>query len=265
MKLHIVSDLHLESDPRWRLPATDADVLILAGDIHPGLQGMTAFARQGKPVLYVPGNHEYYGEHMNGLAAAMRLYAGPSKITVLDTDAVEIGGVRFLGTTLWTDFRLFGTAHTEAALLTADGHMNDYISIRNGERFLTPQQTLKLHLDAASWLEAQLDTPFDGPTVVITHHAPHPRSVHPKYAGHILNAAFVSDLSRMMGKADLWVHGHIHWSLDYEVNGTRIVCNPKGYGKENKNFKADLVIDLPVTKRQSMEKPQRAMRAASAG
>lgn len=244
MKLHVLSDLHLECDPTWNPPDTDADVMILAGDIHPGLQGMSAFSRQGKPVLYVPGNHEFYGEQMDGLSAAMRLYSGTAKVTVLNNDEIVINGVRFLGTTLWTDFRLFGTAQLEAALLAADGHMNDYISIRNGSGWLTPQHTLHLHLQAARWLEQKLSEPFAGPTVVITHHAPHPESCHPKYSGHILNAAFVSDLSRMLGKADLWVHGHIHWTLDYEVKGTRIVCNPKGYGNENKRFIPDLVIDV---------------------
>lgn len=256
MKLQIVSDLHLEFDPGWRLPATDADVLILAGDIHPGLHGMTSFSRVGRPVIYVPGNHEFYGEHLDGLSAAMRLYSNTARIHVLNNNELVLDGVRFLGTTLWTDFRLFGTDRLEEALLAADGQMNDYISIRNGSGFITPQHTLQLHLSAVEWLEKKLATPFHGPTVVITHHAPHPASQHPKYAGHILNSAFVSDLTRLMGKAELWIHGHIHWSLDYEVNGTRILCNPKGYRDENKNFRPDLVVDV---------EPAVPMKAAAAG
>ena len=244
MKLQVVSDLHLEFDPAWRLPATEADVLILAGDIHPGLHGMTSFSRLGRPTIYVPGNHEFYGEHIDGLSAAMRLYAKPAKIHILNNDELVIDGVRFLGTTLWTDFRLFGIEALEEALLAADGQMNDYISIRNGTGYITPQDTLMLHLDAVNWLEEKLEEYFPGPTVIVTHHAPHPGSQHPKYAGHILNSSFVSDLTRLLGKAQLWIHGHIHCSLDYEVNGTRIICNPKGYRDENKSFRPDLVIEV---------------------
>ena len=245
MKLHIVSDLHLEHDPDWRLPATDADVLILAGDIAPGLRGMGAFFKYGKPVLYVPGNHEYYGENLPGLAAAMRLYARPAGITILDGEEAVVGGVRFLGVTLWTDFCVLGEARQSQAIAYADKHLNDYIAIRNGDGgWLTARQSTVMYHRAVEWLESKLAEPFAGATVVVTHHAPHPNSIHERYAGHLLNGAFVSDLSYLMGKAALWVHGHTHHCFDYTVQGTRVMANPKGYGKENKSFRPDLVVEL---------------------
>ena len=244
MKLHIVSDLHLEFDPGWALPATDADVLVLAGDIHPGLKSMSAFTKVGKPVLFVPGNHEFYGEQMKGLTAAMRLYAGACHVTLLDCDQTVIRGVRFLGATLWTDFALNGANEVEAALQEADRHMNDYVSIRYGEGWLTPLETVHAHRAARAWLEARLAEPFDGPTVVITHHAPHPGSIHPRYRGNALNPSFASDLDPLMGKARLWIHGHTHASSDYVVNGTRVICNPKGYRNENPDFQPRLVVEI---------------------
>lgn len=247
MKLHVVSDLHLEHDPNWRLPQTDADVLVLAGDIAPGLRGMGAFFKLGKPVLYVPGNHEYYGENVPGLLAAMRLYAKPSGITIVDNEEVVIDGVRFLGSTLWTDFALYGADKRDQSIAYADKHLNDYITIRNGQGgWLTARQTMDMHAKAVAWLGRKLAEPFDGTTVVITHHAPHPNSVHARFSGHLLNSAFVSNLTPLMGKAPLWIHGHTHNCFDYAVAGTRVVANPKGYGDENKAFDSAFVVTVPT-------------------
>ena len=247
VKLHVVSDLHLEHDPKFRLPKTDADVLVLAGDIAPGLRGMGAFFKVGKPVLYVPGNHEYYGENLPGLQAAMRLYAKPSGITVLDNEEVVIEGVRFLGATLWTDFALYGASRRDESIAYADKHLNDYITIRNAQGgWLTARETIELHVKAVAWLGSKLAEPFDGATVIITHHAPHPNSVHERFNGRLLNSAFVSNLTPLMGKAPLWIHGHTHNCFDYTVAGTRVVANPKGYGDENPAFDPAFVITVPT-------------------
>ena len=102
----------------------------------------------------------------------------------------------------------------------------------------------------ASWLEARLATPFSGPTVVVTHHAPSPRSIHPRFAGLPLNVCFVSDTEHLLEgrRVALWIHGHTHDSFDYVANGTRVVCNPRGYAKnginENPAFDPGLIITL---------------------
>lgn len=245
LKLHILSDLHFEYDADFKVPKTDADVLILAGDIMPGLQGMARFTRSGKPVLYVPGNHEYYGETIDGMGAALKLFGKPFGIQLLDCDEIVVGGVRFLGATLWTSFELFGAERCGEATAHADHHLNDYICIhgQHGQP-LTPGQTVSLHLRAVDWLERKLAEPFDGTTVVITHHAPHPDSLDPQHSDKLIAAAYASDLTHLMGKAQLWIHGHTHLSRDYTIEGTRIVANPKGYCNENADFNPAFVVTI---------------------
>lgn len=245
MKLHILSDLHFEYDTEFQVPETTSDVLILAGDISPGLNGMARFARSTKPVIYVPGNHEFYGESIHALPAALRLLANGSSIHLLDNDEVRLGDVRFLGATLWTSYELYGIERIGEVTAHADRHLNDYICIQSeNAATLTPGQTVSLHRKAVDWLERKLDEPFDGKTVVVTHHAPHPASLMPKHQGKLINAAYASDLTHLMGKAVLWIHGHTHHSIDYTVNGTRIVTNPKGYRDENRGFDPALVVEV---------------------
>lgn len=245
MKLHILSDLHFEYDTEFQVPETTADVLILAGDISPGLHGMARFARSTKPVIYVPGNHEYYGESINALPAALRLLAKGSSIHLLDNEECQLGDVRFLGATLWTNYELFGVERLGEVTAYADRHLNDYICIQaDHASTLTPGHSVSLHQRAADWLARKLDEPFAGMTVVITHHAPHPRSLMPKNEGKLISAAYASDLTHLMGKACLWVHGHTHHSVDYTVDGTRIVTNPKGYRDENRRFDPAFMIEI---------------------
>lgn len=245
LKLHILSDLHFEYDTEFQVPETISDVLILAGDISPGLNGMARFARSAKPVIYVPGNHEFYGESIHALPAALRLLAKASSIHLLDNDEVRLGDVRFLGATLWTNYELYGIDRIGEVTAHADRHLNDYICIQgDSAQSLTPGQTVSLHLKSVDWLAHKLDQPFDGKTVVVTHHAPHPGSLIPRHEGKLINAAYASDLTHLMGKAALWIHGHTHHCVDYTINGTRIVTNPKGYGAENRAFNPRMVIDV---------------------
>ena len=103
-----------------------------------------------------------------------------------------------------------------------------------------------LHQQSRAFIEAALAQPFAGATVVITHHAPHPGSVHPLYDNDLLSAAFVSDLTPVIEAAqpDLWVHGHVHDSFDYRIGATSVRCNPHGYGNENTAFDPALIVEL---------------------
>lgn len=96
------------------------------------------------------------------------------------------------------------------------------------------------------WLDGQFSEQFDGPTVVVTHHAPHPGSVHPGFTNDLLTPSFVSDLSSEIERwqPDLWVHGHVHDSFDYRVGRTRVLCNPRGCGDENRDFNPGLVVEV---------------------
>ena len=253
MKLNILSDLHL-SRGELPPPATDADVVVLAGDIERPAQAVAWAARLDKPVLYVPGNHEYYGGSIDGSAAQLKRLCEGSRIHVLDDDVQLIGDVRFLGSTLWTDFRLFGDGPArQAAMDEALRFMRDFSRIRVTEAspaLFTPLDAASLFRRHAAWLAAELARPHDGPTVVITHHAPSRASIDPRFEGSLLNACFVSDGEYLLdgSRAQLWIHGHTHDSFDYVRNGTRVVCNPRGYAtdgvNENAAFDPDLVIDV---------------------
>lgn len=252
MKLLILSDLHLEFAPFT--PANmDFDVAVIPGDVAVG-SGTIGKLRElfpGKPVIFVPGNHEYYGFQMEECAKEMRTAALKAGIHYLDNNVVMLDGVRFIGSTLWTDFDLFGKEQKTLAMEEAADCMNDFFQIRYGKlaKPFTPADSIGLHLASVQYLETRLEQPFDGKTVVVTHHLPHRNSVAYKFSRDAITPAFASDLSRLMGKASLWIHGHTHTSHDYEVDGTRVICNPRGYLRktgnfENPDFNPRLVVEV---------------------
>jgi len=252
MKLHIVSDLHL-SACAWEPPETDADAVILAGDVARPAEAVAWARRLGKIVLYVPGNHEFYGGSIPRRIAELKSLSAGTDVRVLDSEEACFQGVRFLGATLWTDFRLFGQGERGAAAMgEAQKLIRDFSRIRVGDDgpLFTPADSQALFDSHARWLERKLDEPYAGPTVVITHHAPSPRSIHPRFAESLLNACFVSDAQKLLDgrRVCLWVHGHTHDSFDYVVNGTRVLCNPRGYAREgvneNARFDPDLTIEI---------------------
>ncbi len=252
MKLQILSDIHNEFSI-LPVPQTDADVVVLAGDIDVGSKAIEWALGFEKPVLYVLGNHEFYGGHYERVREQVLQAAEGTPIQVLENQAVTIGNVRFLGSTLWTNFELFGQPKSSMAIFMARMMMNDFRHIRTepDERQLKPEDTLRFHQEAISFLEEALRQPFDGKTVVITHHAPSLQSVHDRFRRDLLSAAFASDLSHLMGDSvDLWIHGHVHNSNDYTVRDTRVVSNPRGYERqgnhspENPYFKPDFVIEV---------------------
>lgn len=256
MKLGVMSDLHLSMAP-FAPPPIDADLIVLAGDITRPDGAIPWAQRLGKPVLYVPGNHEFYGGSLDGTVRRLKELARGSAVRVLDNEAAVIGGVRFLGSTLWTDFITFDSARNpglrQSAERLAIKLVRDFSRIRikdGGEALFTPAASAERYAQNVEWLRGMLDTPFDGPTVVITHHAPSLRSIHPRFEASPLNACFVSDAEHLMGidRVRLWIHGHMHDRSDYRIRGTRVICNPRGYRKdgidENPDFRADLVVDL---------------------
>lgn len=263
MKIQLASDLHLEflqqRFPNWHgVKSTDADVLILAGDIHTAASGIASFKDWPVPVVYVHGNHELYGEEYASGVNKLRQSASSGSVKYLDQDVFIHHGVRFLGTCLWTDYLLFTEGQQSLCMHTARAALNDHRLIQTDNRPFSPQDALACHQASIAWLEAQLSLPFDGKTVVVTHHAPHFKSVHPRFANDFLTAAFASDLSALIERhqPELWCHGHMHDSSDYMLGNTRVLANPRGYPVrsnpgsasdlrfENPAFEADLVLDI---------------------
>jgi predicted phosphodiesterase len=231
VRIRVLSDLHLEFGG-FEPPLVEADVVVLAGDIHVRELGVDwALAMFDCPIVYVPGNHEYYGGHFKHTFEKMKKRAAGTRLHLLNGEEAVIDGVRFLAATLWTDFS--ATGNTELAAAEAGECMNDYRRIRTQSyRRLRPADTLGEHYLARAFLEDRLRQPFSSKTVVVTHHAPAMASTPPHHVSDTthLNAAYVNRLEHLMGPAvSLWIHGHTHTSFDYEINGTRVVCNPRGY------------------------------------
>ncbi|NGM88559.1 metallophosphoesterase [Parapusillimonas sp. SGNA-6] len=253
LRLNILSDLHLSRDGLPH-PQTNADVVILAGDISRPREAIEWARGFRQPVLYVPGNHEFYGGSFASTLGQLRDYAQGTNIHILDNDEIVLGGVRFLGSTLWSDFNLYGGgAAREEAIKQSLAFTRDFVRIQSGKPGggnLTPEELEETFNANRAWLEQMLGQPFDGPTVVITHHAPSTKSIHPRFEGSPVNTCFVSDSEYLAGKerAALWIHGHTHDSFDYVVNGTRVVCNPRGYARdgvnENPAFDPGLIIEV---------------------
>jgi 3',5'-cyclic AMP phosphodiesterase CpdA len=264
MKLLVLSDLHNEFEPI----AADADVIaqadavVFAGDIHTkdrSVEWAQAFVDDPvKPVILVAGNHEFYGGHFDYTLSKLRERAHGTNIRVLENDVLVLGDARFLGCTLWTDFRLYASDTNPAICMRdAQSAMQDFRLIRAtpSYRKLYPADTVRRHEVSRAWLANTLDEPFDGKTVVVTHHAPSPGSVEAQYEGDSLTPAYASDLEHLMGPAVcLWIHGHMHTSSDYILRagndsngrGTRVICNPRGYSPRHLNpgFNSGLLIEL---------------------
>ena len=252
MKLHVLSDLHLAIRP-IEAPTIDADVTVIAGDLGTPDEAIAWARAFERPVVLIPGNHDEHAHSIPGAVRRLRELAEGTSVHVLANDALVLGGVRFLGPTLWTDYRLYGDAEARAlAIAEAQRLIRDYRAIRlddEGTPF-TPYAAAALFADNARWLEDRLAEPHDGPTVVVSHHAPSPRSVHPRFAESIVNPSFVSNAEHLLDgrRVALWIHGHAHDGFDYAVHGTRVLCNPRGHtchgAIENDRFDPRLVVEV---------------------
>jgi predicted phosphodiesterase len=226
-------------------------VVVLAGDIWEKGKGIH-WARATWPdteIVYVAGNHEFYHGERNEVLQTLRVTANEMNVHFLDNDEVVIGGVRFLGATLWTDFNLFGDEKRDAAMSAGKRSLNDFEVIDNGSLQFSPEDAANLCSQSAEWINAKLnEDTYPGKTVVVTHHLPSMRSVASRYKKDMLSACFASNLDVLFGCSELWIHGHTHDSFDYTVNGTRIVCNPRGYVfnrvLENSRFNPEFVVEI---------------------
>ncbi len=276
MKLQLLSDIHFESSPDFvPEPAPDADLLVLAGDIGSYQRGsaltargvpdfgLAPFARHADgtgwpvPVIYVPGNHEYDALDFDEVHARLRETAERLGLIWLERETRVLDGVRFIGTTLWTDFDALAprgptaslTAQLtarEKAFRAANHYLRMAATTRAGLPFLA-EEMREQALVCQDWLRAALATPYaDGPTVAITHFAPSLRSADPRYGLTPGTAGFCNALDELLPQADLWLHGHLHCALDYRAGRCRVVANPLGYASKGEQAAFQPTWALPV-------------------
>lgn len=266
MKIRLLSDLHIEFSS-IDLSKADEDILILAGDIAPHVHAVNigkAIAKKFKiPVLEIAGNHEYY--RIEGIAeshtwedtisdleslADLTDKLEPGKLTFLENRSVVYDGVRFIAATLWTDMEYLGVNY--AVQFMVRQMINDYKYIWSEYNYpIRLEDTISRHKESLNFITEKLNEPFNGPTVVVTHHVPSSLSVPEEYKTDKLTAAYTSRLEELIldTKPTIWIHGHTHNPFDYILGNTRIVCNPRGYvGKGSHEnvigFDPNLIIDI---------------------
>lgn len=268
MFIRPVSDIHNEFS-LFNLPATEVDsqaVLVLAGDIAIGKRGESTLAPfldavhdRYTDVVYIPGNHEYYGDGSllrtdAKLEAVCKRYPN---VHYMNRKSMLIRGVRFIGATLWTDFK----RGDPMVMMTAHESMNDFNQIRTGtvaepyRRTIRPVDIIGINLDHRQFIEHELkQAKLAGEKVVVfTHHGPSVMSRPPDIRTGLLDYAYYNDcgLEELMLDYEplVWVHGHSHFPVDYMIGNTRVVSNPRGYcrnpdGHEGLGFIGDLTIEL---------------------
>lgn len=252
MKIGVLSDLYIKNLGALPQPADQPDVLVLAGNIGAGLDGFEWAAKTYDcPIVYVLGNHSYWDRDIETFDDEVRSMAWGTNVHFLQNETLVIRGVRFIGSTLWTDFGLFGD--TQAAMRLARETSSDYRRIRNGRgEFVTPDDIYLRHQQAVEYLRRTATQPYDeGHTVVVTHHAPSLRSVPSAYQQDGMSACFASHLDWLVSEADamLWIHAGEHECVDYLIGTTRLVANPRGCAdgaglRPVERFRADYVVNI---------------------
>jgi hypothetical protein len=242
MRIQLLSDLHLETEVFTPTPAPEAELLVLAGDIDSSWAGLELFRGWPVPVLFVAGNHEFDDREITQIWPALRARCTQLGLRLLECESLilaDMAGrrIRFVATTRWCDFDLFGAAQRERAMRAGSYFMKVMRSTRHGAPF-DAAAVREEALTCSAWLSAELKRPkgaWDS-TVVITHFAPSLRSADPRYGQQPGTASFCNADDALLPFADLWIHGHLHCQHDYRVDhaagATRVVCNSRGHARK---------------------------------
>ena len=258
MRIQLLSDLHLETEAYEPTPAPDAELLVLAGDIDSTWRELDRFEGWPTPVLFVAGNHEFDQRELDEAWPALRDRCGALGITLLEQRSVVLPDaqgrrIRFVGTTRWSDFDVFGAADRERAMRAATYFVDVMRASRHGEVF-DAAAVRNEALACRAWLSAELSTepvsePWDA-TVVVTHYAPSLRSADRRYGKQPGTASFCNADDDLLPRADLWIHGHLHCRHDYRVSHglgeTRVVCNARGHARKGEadRYDGQLIVEV---------------------
>lgn len=247
MRIQILSDLHIEFKSYRIEVARDTEVLVIAGDfaVANSLDRLETFAESiKKPIVFVAGNHDYYGGVLDAVNKKLeRIDNILDNFDFLNNRCVRIGDVKFIGSTLWSNFDLAPNP-IEFACLVGPRVIDFQIIGRSLTSKFSPHDCMKLNEESRLFLRGEINAPYDGKKVVVTHFLPSPKSIHPKYEHDVLNPYFACNCENLMGpNVPLWIHGHTHESIDYVCKGTHVITNPRGYFGENRRFDGKLMVD----------------------
>jgi predicted phosphodiesterase len=225
VRINFFSDIHLEFG-ELNAPDTNADLIIAAGDIGICKQGVEWLRTFDKPVIYVAGNHEFYGQEFRETLSIIRDECDNTNVHFLENNKFIYQGIRFLGCTLWADLFVEGEEKAEGLGKT----LNDFRKIKYAEDDFDAIAFSNLHQRSKRWLEKELAVPFKGKTIVVTHHAPSQWSWNDS-PNALKKLAYCNDLKPLLHECEIaaWFHGHIHSPSDYRIAEARVLCNPRGY------------------------------------
>jgi len=261
LRVGIHSDLHTEFSACTIANLPALDVLVLAGDIGNLLSvshflGTIRNAAPELPVLYVLGNHEYYGLEFAKAKQQYRQLCDRYRVTLLDNEGVQIDDVLFVGSTLWSDFSLAGQA--DISMLWARNKIPDYRKIHRYSAdgslvAMQPADTVEEYKKARAFIQESLlsENQTVRKKVVISHFLPAFELLAPGYRQNadalIQSAYWATDIPQLHQLADDWIYGHSHDCIETTVGTTRFLSNQRGYSKVmNKAQSADYQRDYCV-------------------
>ncbi len=247
-KIRVMSDLHLDFQNYDYVPE-DEDILVLAGDIAEGIRGIAWIARKipgNIPVLYVLGNHEYYNQNMKVLPGTIQKIIDDEcpNVHLLDNNTFIFNDIKFIGSTLWTDYNLFESP--EYCMRLAERSMNDFVCIKkNNKHHLHPIDCRTLFKKAKSFIYKELQN-YSLKNIVISHHAPSIRSSGFQFRNDFLTSAFASNLEEFIleNNIKMWIHGHCHTRSNYKIGNCDVICNPLGYPNENPSEYFPVILEV---------------------
>lgn len=250
MKIQIMSDLHINQDKSYNIKKINSDLILVAGDTSYNIYNTIEFLQKqstmldDKPIVFIAGNHEYedYGV-LNSINIAKEMCDKSKKIIFLENDRISFEDFTIIGATLWTDFKLFGEVESYFCEQSVKNFSDFERIFYNDTHRISPHIVKNLFNKSYQYLDFALNNKTTDKNIIVTHFAPHFNSIHERYKNIYSSSYFASNCEALLGRNELWIHGHTHTNFNYNIEDTKIICNPKGYGVENTYFDENLIFD----------------------